>query len=196
MSEAQLESARLERQRYDERYAARVSFWHDPQPLSPDPSFPRFKIQNRSPVPVMRVHFLMSGDGRLEGRRGAHPPGDPRVPGSAAMTLVYQWDSGRYFELPAEQRQAVDAFVRAHGIHPNTVLVGNALRVRQESDGRARLHTWRAVRDDNGRAQVCPHCPACLKQEEIEVDLAVPVLDLPGAYLLPESGVPVAVREP
>ncbi|MET7868039.1 hypothetical protein [Micromonospora taraxaci] len=62
VNEAQLESARLERQRYDERYAARVSFWHDPQPLIPEPSFPRFKIQNRSPVPVMRVHFLMSGD--------------------------------------------------------------------------------------------------------------------------------------
>ncbi|MET8229057.1 hypothetical protein ABZS77_00035 [Micromonospora sp. NPDC005298] len=62
-TEAQLESTRIDRERYDARYAARVTYWEATEDSG---RLPAFKVQNRSPVPVMRIQFLMKGD--LAGR--------------------------------------------------------------------------------------------------------------------------------
>ncbi|WP_346535619.1 hypothetical protein [Micromonospora sp. DPT] len=56
-TDAQLESTRLDRQRYDSRYAARVTYWD----VTEKPGgYPTLKVQNRSPVPVMRIQFTMA----------------------------------------------------------------------------------------------------------------------------------------
>ncbi|MEU3117190.1 hypothetical protein ABZ652_24195 [Micromonospora chalcea] len=58
VTEAQLEATQLERRRYDERYAARVSYWSD-WAKEPD-GFPYevMKLQNRAPVPISSVTFV------------------------------------------------------------------------------------------------------------------------------------------
>lgn len=57
INRAQLDVTRLERQRYDQRFASRVAAWQVRRaPTSPkDPVDVR--VQNRSPVPIKRLHI-------------------------------------------------------------------------------------------------------------------------------------------
>lgn len=107
-----------------------------------------------------------------------------------AGATVWSWDCDAYFHLSPAQRAAADAFVRAHGVAPDTVIVGNTVRVVDAADGSGFwFHTWRAVRDaDGGRLLRCPHCPACVQQVEVTVQLAVPPPALPDAWLAPGCG--------
>lgn len=58
-TDAQLESTRIDRERYDSRYAARVTYWD----VTEKPGgFPTLKVQNRSPVPIMRIRFIMAAE--------------------------------------------------------------------------------------------------------------------------------------
>ncbi|WP_433112235.1 hypothetical protein [Micromonospora sp. CA-246542] len=57
VTRAQLESTRLEQRRYEERYAARVSYWDERMKLGGE-EFAVVKVQNRSPVPVNRISIL------------------------------------------------------------------------------------------------------------------------------------------
>ncbi|MEH0934033.1 hypothetical protein [Micromonospora psammae] len=61
VNQAQLRLAEIEDERYEQRYAARVSFWWADSPPSgeADP-YPTFVVYNRSPVPIMRIHFEMA----------------------------------------------------------------------------------------------------------------------------------------
>jgi hypothetical protein len=53
--------AEIENERYEQRYAARVSFWYsDRASRDGAHTHPTFVIYNRSPVPIMRIHFEMA----------------------------------------------------------------------------------------------------------------------------------------
>ena len=81
-----------------------------------------------------------------------------------------------------EQQAQIMRFLRAHGIDPELVLVGNgnALDVIQTADYRLWLRAWRAT--DKSMVD-CPHCPGCIKQEQVIVPLvAAPPIDLPDAH--------------
>lgn len=103
---------------------------------------------------------------------------------------VWSWPSDGYLSMSQAQRDAADAFVRAHGIRPDGVMIGTVLAVIDADDGSGYwLRTWRAVRDGDGDAYLnCPHCPACVQQVQVVVRLASPPPDLPGAYFDPRCG--------
>ncbi|MEU7971255.1 hypothetical protein AB0B48_04365 [Micromonospora sp. NPDC049089] len=61
INQAQLGLVEIENERYEQRYAARVSFWYaDRAPGDGANTYPTFVIYNRSPVPIMRIHFEMA----------------------------------------------------------------------------------------------------------------------------------------
>ncbi|HEX6969124.1 MAG TPA: hypothetical protein VF174_09980 [Micromonosporaceae bacterium] len=112
-----------------------------------------------------------------------------------ALPEVYRWDSGQhYYQRTVRDKAAVAAveeFLRAHGINPLAFVVGNELVVHEHDDGSLWLHTWRVVGNvPVTEAQTCPHCPACIEQEPVEVPLAAPVPMLPGAWVSDREHVP------
>ncbi|MDG9678995.1 hypothetical protein [Micromonospora sp. DH14] len=60
INQAQLGLAKIENERYEQRYAARVSFWYADRAPDEVNTYPTFVIYNRSPVPIMRIHFEMA----------------------------------------------------------------------------------------------------------------------------------------
>ncbi|MEK8106364.1 hypothetical protein NKG94_16250 [Micromonospora sp. M12] len=61
VNQAQLRLAEIEDERYERRYAARVTFSRaDSPPSGRADSYPTFVVYNRSPVPVTRIHFEMA----------------------------------------------------------------------------------------------------------------------------------------
>ncbi|MEU9828568.1 hypothetical protein [Micromonospora chersina] len=67
VNEAQLRVAELEARRYEERYAVRVSFWTEVVGRGQPGQHVVVKVQNRSPVPVKEIHFVVSDEG-VDGR--------------------------------------------------------------------------------------------------------------------------------
>lgn len=67
-----------------------------------------------------------------------------------------------------EKRAVVNEFIQAHGIDPNRFMIGNPIDVRRHDDGEVWMHTWQAVEGMPLRES----CPACVKQERVEVPLA------------------------
>jgi hypothetical protein len=97
--------------------------------------------------------------------------------------VVVQIDSAGFFERPEQEREAIKAFLAAHGIPPNRFMIGDtSIVVRIGPDGGLWLDTWRAIEDDNGKVVLCEHCPACVRQERVEVPLATALPQVPDAF--------------
>lgn len=92
---------------------------------------------------------------------------------------VFRLDTRDFFKWPEHERDAVKVFLAAHGIPADRFIPGDAsIHVRVGPDGRLWLDTWRSVVADDGKSTVlCEHCPACGRQERVEVPLetAVPL---------------------
>lgn len=97
--------------------------------------------------------------------------------------VVYQLDVRDHRDYEPEQQKAISGFLTAHGIDPLAFMLGNTIYVRQRNDGSLWLDTWRAVGNNANTAPLCPHCPACIKQERVEVPLAAPVPRIESAYV-------------
>ncbi|RAO03075.1 hypothetical protein [Micromonospora noduli] len=67
LTRAQLEATRLERERYQERFASRVAAW---RPLGPEEArpwaAPPMVLQNRSPAPIREIAFVFAVDATEE----------------------------------------------------------------------------------------------------------------------------------
>ncbi|MFE9959190.1 hypothetical protein [Micromonospora sp. NPDC005299] len=57
INRSQLQLAKLERQRYERRYASRVAYWWEITPWGPSGP-PRLKVQNRSPAPITNLALV------------------------------------------------------------------------------------------------------------------------------------------
>ncbi|MFG1872129.1 hypothetical protein [Micromonospora arborensis] len=67
INRAQLESTRLERQRYEQRYASRMALWRTEDPAETGPNTPvTVRVQNRSPVPMTRLNVGLLDLGRAQ----------------------------------------------------------------------------------------------------------------------------------
>lgn len=110
--------------------------------------------------------------------------------------VLYQWDlaPGRYEEMTPAQRQRMEDFLAAHGISPHRFMEGNYLAVRVRCDGSLWLYTWRMVEPGPGEdcAPRCPHCPNCVKQEEVVTPLVAPIPASCGGYIADYVTVPAA----
>ncbi|MDO3704937.1 hypothetical protein Q3W71_25040 [Micromonospora sp. C28SCA-DRY-2] len=92
VTEAQLESTQLDRQRYQERYARRVTFWNDRLKVAEPRSLPVVTLQNRAPVPVREIYFIVDVIGAAIGYadRGQHTfafPADVHAPPCTILTF-------------------------------------------------------------------------------------------------------------
>jgi hypothetical protein len=104
---------------------------------------------------------------------------------------VFEVDTdGLLKEWPEHERDAMKDFLAAHGIPPKLFMVGTKVTVRRkEDDGTLWLNTWRAIPSEEGHMTRCEYCPACVRQEKVEVPLAgaVPILSTKTkAYYGPE----------
>jgi hypothetical protein len=101
-----------------------------------------------------------------------------------ARPTVYQLDTGRperdVLRSPEWQQQFLN-FLYAHGIRKMHFIMGTSISVRQHEDDTLWVHTWQAV---EGRP-MCENCGnrGCIKQEEVVVPLAAPVLNVPGCFI-------------
>lgn len=93
--------------------------------------------------------------------------------------VVFSLDTQNFFQWPEHEREAIKAFLAVHGIPPTRFIPGDAsICVRVGPDGQLWLDTWRRVVAEDGKsAPLCEHCPACARQERVEVPLktAVPL---------------------
>jgi hypothetical protein len=107
--------------------------------------------------------------------------------------VVVHIDTHDFFKRPEHEREALKEFLAAHGVPPNRFIIGdNRIYVRIGPDGGLWLDTWRAVEDADGKKVPCENCPACVRQERVEVALAAAVPLVADAYYAREVVVPDA----
>ena len=115
--------------------------------------------------------------------------------------VVFQLDTRDFLQRPDAEREAVIAFLAAHGIPSQRFLVGCggvSIYVRIGPDGAPWLDTWRVVAGNDGATIRCEHCPGCVRQERVEMPLAVALPQVADAFYsrdlvsfdLPPEGVP------
>lgn len=116
--------------------------------------------------------------------------GHLKIPRSA---VVWEWffTLDAYNALSEPVRESLKAFLSAHGIEPTAFLDGNCLTVFMREHALMWLYTWRAVGNDARQAPMCPHCPSCIKQEEVltPVVTALPAIhnaDMPTHVTVPD----------
>lgn len=96
---------------------------------------------------------------------------------------VFEVDTdGLLKQWPEHERNAMKDFLAAHGVPPKLFMVGTKVTVRRNADdGTLWLSTWRAIPSEDGHLTKCETCPACVRQEKVEVPLARPVPALSAA---------------
>lgn len=93
--------------------------------------------------------------------------------------IVYQLDSTDDISRDETKHAAVGEFLQAHGIDPMRFMENTPIYVRRHEDGSLWLHTWQAVEG----TPLCENCPACVKQERVEVPLTAAVPALAEAFI-------------
>jgi hypothetical protein len=104
----------------------------------------------------------------------------------ATTSVVYQVSARNYYNWAKADRDAVEAFLRAHDIEPRIVgVTDGSIVVRRLPDGTLELDLW--VHDlEDGLRVSCPTCPSCVKQKRIRQPLKVSPPNVTGAYIAEE----------
>lgn len=86
---------------------------------------------------------------------------------SVQLRWYYEWTTG--------EREAIEAWLREHGIDPKRVLLSSSLSIDVTADASLVLHARVTDADRRG----CPYCDGCVITEPVEVALkgGPPVVD-------------------
>jgi hypothetical protein len=103
------------------------------------------------------------------------------------MSAIYHLDTGGYrHKWSAEERSAVEAWLREHDIDPNDVPTGGgSLEVHILPSGERELRLWIFDRQA-GEAVWCPTCPSCPRQKRITRIVKTAPPSVAAAYVAPD----------
>jgi hypothetical protein len=111
------------------------------------------------------------------------PPAQPE--GSPA---IYYLDTSGYYEWTAEDRVAVESWLREHDIDPKDVPVGDGVAsptVHILPSGERELRMWVFDRQD-GSVIRCPTCPSCPRRKRVTRIVKTALPSVAGAYVAPD----------